>query len=125
MCLNDGSGDDQTHAHSLQQQRQHQSLPADLRRVACHEIRAGHAKQHTGQDQTERACSNGGWLVPDRWCYAGGPIYATALNVLTLEVYYRYANAFGASMAAKKPGKPDSKVEGGPGDRTETKQDTK
>ena len=45
---------------------------------------------------TERhVCSRGGWLVPDRWSYAGGPIYATALNVLTLEVYYRYPNAFG------------------------------
>jgi Prenyltransferase and squalene oxidase repeat len=46
---------------------------------------------------TEReVCSRGGWLTPDRWCYAGGPVYATALNVLTLEVYYRYTNAFGA-----------------------------
>jgi len=40
-------------------------------------------------------CSRGGWLRPDRWSYAGGPIYSTALNVLTLEVYYRYPNAFG------------------------------
>jgi hypothetical protein len=48
-------------------------------------------------DNKERdVCSRGGWLTPDRWCYAGGPVYATALNVLTLEVYYRYKNAFGA-----------------------------
>jgi hypothetical protein len=37
------------------------------------------------QDRTEGACSNGAWLLPDRWCYAGGPIYATAINVQTLE----------------------------------------
>jgi hypothetical protein len=30
-------------------------------------------------------CSSGGWLKPDRWCHAGGPVYATAINVLTLE----------------------------------------
>jgi hypothetical protein len=47
------------------------------------------------QDHKERACSNGGWIIPDRWSYAGGPLYATAINVLTLEVYYRYQNAFG------------------------------
>jgi hypothetical protein len=49
------------------------------------------------QDHKERACTNGGWMVPDRWAYDGGPIYTTALNVLTLEVYYRYENAFGGS----------------------------
>lgn len=49
------------------------------------------------QDHAERACTNGGWMVPDRWSYDGGPIYTTALNVLTLEVYYRYENAFGGS----------------------------
>jgi hypothetical protein len=49
------------------------------------------------QDKNEDhdVCTRGGWLVGDRWAYAGGPIYTTATNVLTLEVYYRYANAFG------------------------------
>jgi hypothetical protein len=37
------------------------------------------------QDRTKNACSNGGWIVPDRWCYAGGPIYTTAMAVLALE----------------------------------------
>ena len=37
------------------------------------------------QDKTEEACSNGVWLIPDRWSFTGGPIYATAINVLTLE----------------------------------------
>jgi hypothetical protein len=47
------------------------------------------------QNHDARSCHDGGWLVPDRWCHSGGPVYATALNVLTAEVYYRYANAFG------------------------------
>jgi hypothetical protein len=47
------------------------------------------------QNHDARTCHDGGWLVPDRWCHSGGPVYATALNVLTAEVYYRYANAFG------------------------------
>ena len=47
------------------------------------------------QDTQERSCNRGGWIQPDRWAYAGGPIYSTAINVLTLEVYYRYENAFG------------------------------
>ena len=47
------------------------------------------------QDGAPKACRNGGWTRGDRWSYAGGPVYATALNVLTLEVHYRYPNAFG------------------------------
>lgn len=31
-------------------------------------------------------CRHGGWLMKDRWSYVGGPIYSTALNVLTLEL---------------------------------------
>ncbi len=37
------------------------------------------------QDRTEGSCSHGGWTIGDRWNYAGGPIYCTAINVLTLE----------------------------------------
>jgi hypothetical protein len=48
------------------------------------------------QDKGDRACSNGGWCTTtDRWSYTGGPLYTTAINVLTLEVYFRYENAFG------------------------------
>ncbi len=48
------------------------------------------------QTQTDRSCERGGWMAPDRWSLDhGGPLYSTALNVLTLEVYYRYPNAFG------------------------------
>ena len=32
----------------------------------------------------------------DRWGHAGGRVYVTAMNALTLEVYYRYAAVFGA-----------------------------
>ncbi|HTE06679.1 MAG TPA: hypothetical protein VK824_10820, partial [Planctomycetota bacterium] len=45
------------------------------------------------QDHTRGACSEGGWMVPDRWAFGYGPVYTTAINVLNLEVYYRYANA--------------------------------
>ncbi len=49
------------------------------------------------QDHTERDCRNGGWLVADRWAHQGGPIYTTALNLMTLESYYRYEHALGRS----------------------------
>ncbi|MBL8861846.1 MAG: hypothetical protein JNK02_07515 [Planctomycetes bacterium] len=50
------------------------------------------------QSQDRRSCASGGWMAPDRWSLDhGGPLYATALNVLTLEVYYRYENAFGGA----------------------------
>ena len=52
------------------------------------------------QEQRKGSCSEGGWLVTDRWgSYSGaGPLYDTALNVLTLEVTFRYPNAFGAKL---------------------------
>ena len=50
----------------------------------------------SSQNHDSKTCHDGGWLAPDRWCHSGGPLYATAINVLTAEVYYRYANAFGA-----------------------------
>jgi hypothetical protein len=40
-------------------------------------------------------CNTGGWLEDDRWGgYTGHALYSTAINVLTLEAYYRYENAF-------------------------------
>ncbi len=56
------------------------------------------------QDKNDRACSRGGWMNGDRWSYTGGPLYSTALNVLTLEVYYRYENAFGSGKDLAGPG---------------------
>lgn len=38
---------------------------------------------------------NGSWEPIDRWACEGGRIYSTAINCLTLEVYYRYASVFG------------------------------
>jgi hypothetical protein len=55
--------------------------------------------QHTGKD----GCRNGSWNPEvDRWGFEGGRVYATAINALTLEVYYRYANVFGVSGASGK-----------------------
>ncbi|HKS16133.1 MAG TPA: squalene--hopene cyclase, partial [Planctomycetota bacterium] len=48
--------------------------------------------QKTGKD----GCQNGSWTSEeDRWGFEGGRVYAVAINALTLEVYYRYANVFG------------------------------
>jgi hypothetical protein len=54
------------------------------------------------QDKSEErdGCARGGWLIDDRWSHAGGPIYNTAMSTLTLEVYYRFENAFGASRGS-------------------------
>jgi hypothetical protein len=53
------------------------------------------------QDET-KTCAKGSWPTPDRWSLVGGPIYRTAINVLTLEVYYRYENAFAAASLKKR-----------------------
>jgi hypothetical protein len=46
-------------------------------------------------------CVDGSWdPAADRWGFAGGRVYATALNVLTLEVYYRYERLFGGKGGA-------------------------
>ncbi len=39
-------------------------------------------------------CRNGSWDPVGCWGKYGGRVYATAINALTLEVYYRYANVF-------------------------------
>ena len=50
------------------------------------------------QDDAEKQCSRGGYMSGDRWALSGSPIYSTAINTLTLEVYYRYPNAFGSGQ---------------------------
>jgi len=48
-------------------------------------------------------CKAGSWdPQDDRWGFEGGRVYAAAINALTLEVYYRYANVFGAGTGSKK-----------------------
>ena len=43
-------------------------------------------------------CARGSWTSDDdRWGFEGGRVYATAINALTLEVYYRYQNVFPGS----------------------------
>ena len=42
--------------------------------------------------QEKTGCGAGSWdAANDRWFSYGGRAAATAMNVLTLEVYYRYA----------------------------------
>ncbi len=48
------------------------------------------------QREQKDGCSFGSWDVNvDRWGFEGGRVYTTAINTLNLEVYYRYASAFG------------------------------
>ena len=49
------------------------------------------------QRPVSAGCLHGSWDPVGRWCGDGGRIYATAVNTLTLEVYYRYENVFGVS----------------------------
>ncbi|MBL4844497.1 MAG: terpene cyclase/mutase family protein [Planctomycetes bacterium] len=42
-------------------------------------------------NQETKGCAAGSWKPQGEWCLAGGRVYATAINTLTLEVYYRYA----------------------------------
>jgi len=43
------------------------------------------------QSTPDKGCKSGSWEPTDRWGPEGGRVYATALNALTLETYYRYA----------------------------------
>ncbi len=61
--------------------------------------------------QCHHGCARGSWDPSSRWGNEGGRIYTTALAVLTLEVYYRYAAesqrgggfSFGAVVSAIDP----------------------
>ncbi|HEX7900271.1 MAG TPA: prenyltransferase/squalene oxidase repeat-containing protein [Planctomycetota bacterium] len=44
---------------------------------------------------TSAGCKDGSWEPADRWGCEGGRVYATAINALTLEVFYRYENVLG------------------------------
>lgn len=48
------------------------------------------------QNLTSTGCKSGSWEPADRWSCEGGRVYATAINALTLEVYYRYPFVFGS-----------------------------
>ncbi len=47
------------------------------------------------QNLKPRSCNEGSWEPVDRWSCEGGRVYATAINALTLEVFYRYENVLG------------------------------
>jgi hypothetical protein len=48
---------------------------------------------HLRKDASD--CRRGSWDPVDPWSGEGGRVYATALNTLSLEVYYRYPRVFG------------------------------
>jgi len=47
------------------------------------------------QNPAASGCRAGSWEPVDRWSGEGGRVYATAINALTLEVYYRYPTMAG------------------------------
>ena len=47
-------------------------------------------------------CNRGSWEPNDRWGVVAGRVYSTALSVLTLEVYYRFAREK-AAQGSEKP----------------------
>jgi hypothetical protein len=50
------------------------------------------------QKVARNGCESGSWDPRvDRWGSEGGRVYATAINTLTLEIFYRYYNAFGVA----------------------------
>ncbi len=57
------------------------------------------------QRNVKGECEFGSWDGMDPWCKAGGRVYATAINCLTMEVYYRYPKVFGAKTDPKKDDK--------------------
>ena len=49
------------------------------------------------QNGPKTGCTRGSWEPVGSWCHEGGRVYATAINALTLESYYRYPMVFGRS----------------------------
>jgi hypothetical protein len=47
------------------------------------------------QNAEAGTCKNGSSEPADRRAWGGGRVYSTAINALTLEVDYRYANVSG------------------------------
>lgn len=57
------------------------------------------------QEGEDAGSERGSWDPIGRWCYSSGRVYSTAINALTLEVYYRYKNAFtGVEQKSKNEG---------------------
>jgi hypothetical protein len=49
---------------------------------------------NTQQRTDSKVCTFGSWEADDKWSCEAGRVYVTAINALTLEVYYRYPNVF-------------------------------
>jgi len=45
------------------------------------------------ETQRRMGCADGSWDPIGKWGMVGGRVYSTAINALTLEIYYRYARA--------------------------------
>ena len=50
--------------------------------------------------QRSLGCVDGSWDPVDEWGLVGGRVYATAINALTFEIYYRYARQAGKERDA-------------------------
>jgi hypothetical protein len=55
-----------------------------------------------GTQRAGRICQDGSWDPVGEWGIVGGRVYSTAINALTLEIYYRYARV---ERYAKKHGR--------------------
>jgi hypothetical protein len=44
--------------------------------------------------QRRDGCAKGSWDPEDLWSNQGGRVYSTAINVLNLEIYYKYSPSF-------------------------------
>jgi hypothetical protein len=55
------------------------------------------------QRKADDGCPGGSWDPIDRWGFEGGRVYATALNVLTLETPYRYPPSYRALLSPPPP----------------------
>jgi hypothetical protein len=56
------------------------------------------------QDHSAGSCRNGGWIAPDRWSFALGPIYTTAMSILTLELEFSTTGALRGAGSSLRHG---------------------
>jgi hypothetical protein len=62
----------------------------------------GSLKKEGGSKETERVVDAAlRWDPIGEWCVVGGRVYATAINALTLEIYYRYGWSMASNMPAR------------------------
>jgi hypothetical protein len=88
----------------------------------CAMFQYGGKKWHTWNNAMKKAlletqrqggCADGSWDPVGKWGMVGGRVYSTAINALTLEIYYRYARANSGPQAtgAKKDKKGENEEE--------------